>query len=93
MKFPFSITQEIRDAYQAHVDYVSAGQTWLVKNDPDSYNEQRLLEEIQTAIQSAAHDHFGDDEDAEDEFYDEFEVDELQGEWYNIIEAELETAE
>lgn len=92
MNFPFPITQAIRDAYQAHVDYVSAGQKWLVRNDPEGENEQILLEAIQTAIQTAAQEHFGDDEDAEYEFYDKFGVEELQGVWYEIIEAELETA-
>jgi hypothetical protein len=92
MNFPFTLTQEIRDAYQAHIDYTSAGQKWLLKNDPDCYNEHALLEEIQTAIQDAAELHFGDNEDALEEFVDEFEVREYQGVWYEIIE-ELEPAE
>lgn len=94
MKFPFPITEEIREAYQAHCDYISAGQKWLIRNDPEGRNEQVLLEEIQTAIRNAAQDHFGDDEDAEYEFYDEFGVDQLgSGVWYEIIEAELECQE
>ena len=92
MKFPFAITQEMRDAYQEHAEYISAGSKWLLRNDPKGQNEQALIEQIQTAIQDAAQAHFGDDEDAEYAFYDEFGVDELQGVWYEIIEAELEAA-
>lgn len=91
MKFPFPITEEIRRAYQAHCDYISAGEKWLVRNDPKGQNEQVLIEEIQTAIRRAAQDHFGLDEDAEYEFYDEFEILDLgSGVWYEIILAELE---
>ena len=93
MNFPFPITQGIRDAYLAHTDYISAGVRWLQRNDPEGQNEQCLIEQIQSAIQSAAQEHFGPDEDAEYEFYDKFGVDELQGVWYEIIEEELEAAE
>ena len=93
MTFPFTITQEIRDTLQAHIDYVSAGQKWLLKNDPDSYNEQALLEEIQDAVRQAAELHFGDDEDALEEFYDEIGLDQIGGgDWYDIIQADMETA-
>lgn len=91
--FPFAITEEIRDAYQAHCDYISAGPNWLVKNDPEGQNEQVLIEAIQTAVQKAAQEHFGDDEDAEYDFYEEFDVDNTNsGEWYDIIAEELEAA-
>lgn len=92
MKFPFPITEEIRNAYQAHVDYVSAGQKWLLKNDPDAYNEQVLLEAIQTAITDAAEEHFGDDLEALEVFLDEIEITGYTGGWYDILEAELESA-
>jgi len=93
MNFPFTITQEIRDAYQAHIDYISAGTDWLIRNDPEAQQEQVLIEAIQTAIQDSAEQHFGDDEDSLEEFLDEFEVTEYQGCWYDIVEAELETAD
>ena len=64
MTFPFAITQQIQDAYQAHQAYISAGTAWLIRNDPDAQEEQVLLEEIVTQIESAAQEHFGDDEDA-----------------------------
>jgi hypothetical protein len=93
MTFPFSITPEIQAAYQAHIDYISAGEAWLLKNDPDAYNEQVLLEHIQTSIENAAYEHFGDDDDLVCEFLDEFEVQEYQGVWYELLESELEAAE
>lgn len=87
MKFPFPLTDQILDAYQAHVAYISAGQKWLLRNDPEGHHEQVLLEAIQTAIKQAAQAHFGDDEDAEYDFYDEFEMDSLgNGPWYECIE-------
>ena len=92
MTFPFAITQDIQDAYQAHQDYTSAGQAWLVRNDPEGQNEQVLLEEIITQIQSAAQEHFGDDEDAYWQFHDEWQLDATGGEWFEVLE-ELDTAE
>ena len=94
MTFPFKITEQILDAYQAHCDYISAGQKWLLRNDPEGQNEQQLLEEIISEIESVAEDHFGDDEDAYWEFHDEVGLDQTHGgEWYDIIETEVETAE
>lgn len=92
MKYPFTLTEEIIDAYQAHVDYTSAGAAWLYKNDRDGQNEMVLIEEIQTAIMEAAEEHFGDDEDALDDFIDLFEVEDSRGCWYDVIAEQLETA-
>ena len=86
-QFPFPITTEIVDAYQAHVDYISAGQHWLLKNDPDAYTELVLIETIQTTIERAAEKYFRDDEDALEEFLQEFEIqDTTGGVWYDVIE-------
>jgi hypothetical protein len=93
MTFPFAITQEIRDAYEGHQAYCSAGQAWLIRNDPEGQNEQELLEEISTQIQSAAEQHFGDDEDAYWEFYDEWRLGATGGKWFEVLEAEFEATE
>ena len=86
---PFAITEEIRNAYQEHNDYTNLGSNFLVKIDPEGQNEMMLLEAIQTAIHKAAQDHFGDDEDAEYDFYDKFNIDNPSGgEWYDIIKEE-----
>lgn len=92
--FPFPLTEDIRDAFQAHLDYISAGQTWLVRNDPEGQQEQRLIEDLQDAIRDAAQQHFGDDEDAEQEFEDEMELDEsFSGRWYDELYHQLAQAE
>jgi len=88
MTFPFAITEQIQDAYQAHQDYISAGQTWLIRNDPDGQEEQVLLEEIITQIEHAAEAHFGDDEDAYWQFHDEWRLSETGGEWFEVLEQE-----
>ena len=90
MTFPFAITEQIRDAYQAHADYISAGQRWLLRNDPDGQAEQVLLEEIITQIETAAQAHFGHDEDAYWQFHDEWRLGETGGEWFEVVE--LDTA-
>jgi len=93
MTFPFAITQQIQDAYQAHQAYISAGTAWLIRNDPDGQEEQVLLEEIVTQIESAAQEHFGDDEDAYWEFHDEWRLGETSGEWFEVLETQEEAAE
>ena len=94
MIFPFNITEQIIDAYQAHQDYISKGQKWLIRNDPEGQTEQVLLEEIITMIQSAAEDYFGDDEDECYQFYDEVGLEDISGgEWYDAISEILETTE
>ena len=96
MTFPFKITNEILDAYQAHEAYTSAGQAWLIRNDPDGQNEQALLEEIVSLIEAAARDHFGlddegDDTDAYYEFCDDVGLDQVcSGDWYDTVGAELD---
>jgi hypothetical protein len=93
MTFPFAITPDIREAYQAHQDYISAGQRWLLRNDPDGQNEQVLLEEIITQIEHAAAAHFGDDEDAYWQFHDAVGLDQMSsGDWYDTVAAEQEPA-
>ena len=92
MTFPFKITQDIIDAYQEHEAYTSTGQAWLLRNDPEGQNEMVLLEQIITQIQDAAQDHFGDDEDAYEEFCDDVGLEQLgSGDWYDIVGAELES--
>lgn len=99
MTFPFKITEQILDAYQAHQAYTSAGQKWLLRNDPECQNEVALLEEIVTQIEAAAREHFGQDEDGDDtdayyEFCDDVGLAQVtSGEWYDIVGAELETTE
>jgi hypothetical protein len=92
MTFPFKTTQEIRDAYEAHQAYCSAGPDWLIRNDPECQHEQVLLEEISTQIQAAAQEHFGDNEDAYWDFYDEWRLGETGGEWFEVLVEELEPA-
>jgi hypothetical protein len=91
MKYPFELTQEILDSYQEHAAYISAGQAWLLRNDPEGQTELVLIEAIQTAIQTAAEQHFGDNDDALEEFLQEFEVDAVSGGvWYDLIEEAAE---
>lgn len=92
MKFPFTLTEQIRDAYFAHADYVSAGQRWLLRNDPEGQHERLLLDLLRTAIEQAAQEHFGDDERAYWDFWDEFLLDEYTGDWYDELESRLEAA-
>jgi hypothetical protein len=91
MTFPFTITQEIRDAYDDHQAYCSAGQAWLIRNDPDGYNEQELIEAIHDLLIEAAQEYFGDDEDSYEEFYEECFTD--TSVWWEMLEEELEAAE
>ena len=98
MTFPFKITDEILDAYQAHEAYISAGAAWLIRNDPEGQEEQVLLEEIVTQIEKAAREHFGQDEYGDDtdayyEFCDDVGLDQIgSGDWYDIVGAELRVA-
>jgi hypothetical protein len=87
ISFPFAITNEIREANKAHTDYVSAGHEWLLKNDPECQHETIFLDRIVTAIERAAHDHFGDDEDAYEEFCEEYQLrDGDASVWYDIVQ-------
>lgn len=84
MTFPFPITVEIADAFTAHQSYTSAGTAWLQRNDPEGTNEVELLETIKTKLRAAALQHYGDDEDAYDEFCEELDTDML-GNWFDAL--------
>ena len=90
MTFPFEITQEIRDAYDDHAAYCSAGQAWLIRNDPEGQNEQELITAVHDLLTAVAQDHFGSDEDAYEEFYEECLGDSTV--WWEMLQEQLDVA-
>jgi hypothetical protein len=91
MTFPFEITQEIRDAHDDHAAYCSAGQAWLIRNDPDGQTEQELIDTVHDLLTAVAQDHFGLDEDAYEEFYEECLSDSTI--WWEMLQEQLESVE
>ena len=89
--FPFPITQHIRDAYDDHQAYCSAGQAWLIRNDPEGQNEEQLIQAILDLLEEQAELYFGEDEDAYDQFREEHFTE--TGIWWEMLEEGLETAE
>lgn len=83
MTFPFTITEEIRHAWQEYQNYISAGSQWLQTYDSSGEQTQLRLDAIQQALHAAAEQHFGNDEDAYDEFSEDYST---TDDWFDILE-------
>jgi hypothetical protein len=83
-----AISQNTVDAFEGHAAFCSLGQAWLIRNDPEAYKEQELIELVKEALtvdfKVAIS---GLTEDEQDEFSDEFSDVREDDWWYDLGDA------
>ena len=47
-----TISQATLDAFEEHAAFCSPGQAWLIRNDPESYKEQELIESVKDSLEA-----------------------------------------
>ena len=47
-----TISQTTLDAFEEHAAFCSPGQAWLIRNDPESYKEQELIESVKDSLEA-----------------------------------------
>ena len=83
-----AISENTVDAFEGHAAFCSAGQAWLIRNDPEAYKEQELIELVKEALKADFEAAIsGLTEDEQDEFSDEFSDVREDDWWYDLEDA------
>ena len=83
-----AISENTVDAFEGHAAFCSAGQAWLIRNDPEAYKEQELIELVKEALEADFQAAIsGLTADEQDEFSDEFSDLREDDWWYDLADA------
>ena len=83
-----AISENTVDAFEGHAAFCSAGQAWLIRNDPEAYKEQELIELVKEALEADFQAAIsGLTADEQDEFSDEFSDLRVDDWWYDLADA------